>query len=270
MMAIVSLSENPVVPVLGDDVLRAVKTLALLSIFSILGACSTINGKTASSSGEGVADIYSNPKVVELQTKVARLQTENARLSNRVMELERTQKSNAQVAATEQDQPSDEESDSQPAAVVALREPTDLPDAVIDNPEAPEIAQSNVPVESAPRLTQPTFAATDSVFENEAETQTASASGALFGVHLASYRGADEARSGWRKLQRDNPDELGLLEPRLEDVEVEDKGRFLRLIGGGLSSREKAEALCANLQSKGLYCSVADFNGKRLSLTETG
>ena len=253
--------------------MRIVKTLVIFGAFSVLSACSTLTGKTASSSGEEATDLYANPKVVELQTKVARLQTENARLSNRVLELERTSASLARANAVElRDTDLDEEiaPSPEPAPVAALREPTDLPDAVIDNPQAPEIASSDVPVETAPRLTQPTFAATDQVFENEAETQTASAALPLFGVHLASYRGADEARSGWRKLQRENPDELGLLEPRLEDVEVEDKGRFLRLIGGGLSSREKAEALCANLQSKGHFCSVADFAGQRLSLTETG
>ena len=120
-----------------------------------------------------------------------------------------------------------------------------------------------VPVAEAPRLVQPTFASTDDVFENEAidDIQTASV---LFGVHLASYRKVEEAREGWRILQRENPDELGLLEPRIETVNLAEKGVFMRLIGGGFASQEKANELCAQLKLKGLYCSVAGF--KRRSL----
>jgi hypothetical protein len=79
----------------------------------------------------------------------------------------------------------------------------------------------------------------------------------------------EEARSGWRQLQRENPDELGLLEPRVEGVSVAGKGDFLRLVGGGFASRDKAESLCGQLKEKGLFCSVTSFEGERLSLAET-
>ena len=87
-------------------------------------------------------------------------------------------------------------------------------------------------------------------------------------MHLASYRRAEEASAGWRKLQRDFPDELGLLEPRIEKVTLADKGVFLRLVGGGFSSRDKANALCASLSAKGVFCRVANFGGDRLSMTD--
>ena len=254
----------------GDNILRFAKPLALTASILLAAGCSTFSGEQSAATGG--SDAYSNPQSIELQTRVARLQTENARLANRVLELQREIEalektrtaSNSSVPENQT-----EETDSAPAeTVVALRESSPAPaQPVVDNPEAPEMAQSDVPVESAPRLTQPTFAATDAVFENEAASPAAPPS-TLYGVHLASYRQTQEAREGWQKLQRENPDELGLLEPRLEAVEVPDKGEFFRLIGGGFSSQEKAEALCSNLKSKGLYCSVSEFSGERLSLTE--
>lgn len=252
---------------LGEIDLRSAKLSALFLTFSFLSACSTLSGEREASAP--AEDAYSDVRTIEMQTKVARLQTENARLANRVLELQRENASlrKSGDAAAQAEELQKEASKTPPVTAVALREPETAPKTVVDNPEAPEMAKSEVPVAPAPRLTQPTFTSTDTVFENEAENP---ASTRLYGVHLASYRQPAEAREGWRKLQRENPDELGLLEPRLESVEVPEKGFFLRLIGGGLSSQEKADALCANLKSKGLFCSVSEFSGERLSLTETG
>lgn len=246
--------------------MRAAKLASLIGAAAFLAACSTFSGGAETASGAD--DAYSTPRDIEVQTKVARLQTENARLANRVLELQREndQLRRSTAAAQARSAAAETEQQTAPAeTAVALREPQVLKQPVVDNPETPEMTGAEVPVEPAPRLTQPTFESTDAVFENEADLQTPAM---LFGVHLASYRKEDEARDGWRKLQRENPDELGLLEPRLETVEVPSRGAFLRLIGGGLSSREKAEALCSNLKSKGLYCAVSDFSGERLSLVE--
>ncbi|HNS86136.1 MAG TPA: SPOR domain-containing protein, partial [Parvularculaceae bacterium] len=60
------------------------------------------------------------------------------------------------------------------------------------------------------------------------------------------------------------------LEPRIEKVEVEGKGEYLRLVGGGFSSREKAKALCDTLASIGVFCRVATFGGDRLSMLDIG
>lgn len=246
--------------------MRPAKLLSLICAAAFLSACSTLTG------GDDVVgaadDAYSNPREIEAQTKVARLQTENARLANRVLELQRENDRLKRASATAAAAQAEAEQAAAPAeTAVALREPEVLQQPVVDNPETPEMTNTEVPVEPAPRLTQPTFESTDAVFENEAGSESRSPAN-LFGVHLASYRQEDEAREGWSKLQRENPDELGLLEPRLESVQVPERGSFLRLIGGGLSSREKAEALCSNLKSKGLYCAVSDFAGERLSLVD--
>ncbi|NWG71666.1 MAG: SPOR domain-containing protein [Parvularculaceae bacterium] len=149
----------------------------------------------------------------------------------------------------------------------ALQQPPEIsPETVVAAADADLAlaAAPTAPVETSPRLVQPTFASQETLFENEASDGIKTAS-VLFGVHLASYRHAEEARAGWVKLQRDYPDQLGLLEPRLERVELEGRGTFLRLIGGGFAAEEKAVALCAALKSLGAYCAVSSFEGERLS-----
>lgn len=248
--------------------MRPAKLLSLICASAFLTACSTFSGGGGDGAVSDADDAYSNPREIEAQTKVARLQTENARLANRVLELQRENDRLRRASAAAASAQAEADAANEPAeTAVALREPEVLQQPVVDNPDTPEMTNTEVPVEPAPRLTQPTFESTDAVFENEASSEARSPA-VLFGVHLASYRQEDEAREGWSKLQRENPDELGLLEPRLETVEVPDRGSFLRLIGGGLSSREKAEALCSNLKIKGLYCAVSDFAGERLSLVE--
>lgn len=156
------------------------------------------------------------------------------------------------------------------AEPTVLQQPAEIrPETVIADADADKALASAPakPVEAAPRLVQPTFASQETVFENEASDGIKTTS-VLFGVHLASYRHAEEARAGWVKLQRDYPDELGLLEPRLEKVDIEGRGVFLRLIGGGFASEEKASALCATLKAHGAYCAVAGFEGERLSFVD--
>lgn len=254
------------------------KAIAAALAAMLLAACSTLSGEDADLDASSAAALdIAEAELAELKVEMARLEADRARMANKLLELQRENErladagsrtaagSTAPVSAPEAPQVALRDLDPAPAK----REEARNPDALVDNPDAPDIQRSDVPVETSPRLVQPTFASTDAVFENEAETGAAEGDG-LFGVHLASYRREIEAREGWRKLQRENPDELGLLEPRLERVSLPERGDFLRLIGGALSSQEKAAALCANLRGKGLFCSVSSFAGDRLSLTETG
>ncbi len=241
----------------------------------LLSACSTLTGKSneskAALSPEAFEEIEMKTAALELENE--RLKSENARLANQLLALQRSERSKAEADAAEtaaDEAPSateaKQEAPPKPAPVAAA---PDADEVVVAETEAPELRGSEVLIEDAPRLVQPTFSSDETVFENEAvgEIETASV---LFGVHLASYRQMSEARDGWRQLQRENPDELGLLEPRIERVNLPDKGVFLRLIGGGFSSEERAAALCVNLKDKGLFCSVSGFQGERLSLAETG
>lgn len=239
------------------------KRSVAVAFLSALSACASFpgGGETAGASPEEMET--AQVQLASLQAEVAKLKSQNARLTNEVLALKRERDALEDVAMN-----SDAGADNLPPAPVPLKEePAPKSKAVVDDAASPALAKSEVPVENSPRLVQPTFASDETVFENEADGEIKTES-VLFGVHLASYRQLEEARAGWRQLQRENPDELGLLEPRIEPISIEGKGDFLRLVGGGFSSREKAEALCAQLKAKGMFCSIAGFEGERLSLSE--
>ena len=247
------------------------RSIVLVVGLILVSACSTMSkdnaSKIAAPAGEEGA---AQARVADLEVEVARLKSDNARLMARLLEIKRE---NEKLAATNEAAPSAQDSQ-QPVVEANLRDrpslavptPAPQPNAVVEEAASPDLKNGDVPVASAPRMVQPTFASTDAVFENEAGGDEIETQSVLFGVHLASYRRAADARTGWAKLQRDYPDELGLLEPRIRAISIPGKGDFLRLIGGGFSSREKAAALCASLKDKGFYCAVTSFEGQRLSL----
>lgn len=258
----------------GFIIVRSVKLLCYLAIVLSVSACSTFSGSASREAPLETDIAATQARANQLEIIVARLKSENARLANQVLELQRD---NEKLVA-QNDEGGDEaaepgalrEGQNSTPSIIASAGPQPQANAVVDTANAPELEQSDVPVEQAPRLVQPSFASTESVFENEAESDEIETASVLFGVHLASYRNVPEAREGWQKLQRENPDELGLLEPRLETVTIEQKGVFLRLIGGGFSSEDKAAALCASLMEKNLFCAVSSFRGQRLSLANAG
>lgn len=234
--------------------------LALLACAALSG-CSALGGGKADVAAEGDDLDWAALRTAELETEIAQLKARNAALENQLAEQRKAsaeaEKAETDVAAA----PAEATRQTQPVNPDAVIAAADVDAALADAPTKP--------VDSSPRLVQPTFASgEETVFENEAENAIPTSS-VLYGVHLASYRREEPARAGWRELQRENPDELGLLEPRIETVAIEGRGNFLRLIGGGFSSREKAEALCATLKAKGVFCSVTDFGGERLSLSDT-
>ncbi|GJL95480.1 MAG: hypothetical protein DHS20C05_18850 [Hyphococcus sp.] len=249
----------------------AVKPLFALVCFSFLSACSTLTGGAQSTNADLDTTETAEMRVAALESEISDLKADNDRLANELNALLKEQKLAEAVALKEA-----EDSAVDPLAptlsgapVIRVPDPTFKPREAVADAGLPELNGEDVPVENAPRMVQPTFASTDTVFENEADGEIETQS-ILFGVHLASYRKPADATEGWGKLQRENPDELGLLEPRIEEITVPEKGNFLRLIGGGFSSEEKAAALCASLQQKGLYCSVTGFNGDRLPLAQSG
>jgi len=84
-------------------------------------------------------------------------------------------------------------------------------------------------------------------------------------VHLASYRGAETAEAGWETLHAMFPDVLDGLSARLESVEIEGRGEFLRLKAGPFDTREAARSACRAIEAAGAYCAIADFTGEPLS-----
>ena len=247
----------------------SVKVLRIVALLATVSACSTFGGSGREAALPNELEA-THERANALEVEVARLKSENARLSNQVLELQREN----ETLVAENDEtlgagaPDLKDGPGEAPVVIASAKPQPQENAVVDTANAPELEQSDVPVEEAPRLVQPSFASTEAVFENEVDGDEIETTSVLFGVHLASYRNMPEAREGWQKLQRENPDELGLLEPRVETVTIPEKGVFMRLIGGGFSSQDKAAALCASLKEKSLFCAVSSFNGERLSLAD--
>lgn len=204
-----------------------------------------------------------------LNDEIAALKSENDRLKSQVQTLERQKsKAQAEVAALIETQAQSElaeiaGTEGQSAVGNNERSPTKAVVAAADVDGA--LKDAPTPVAESPRLVQPSFSDEKTVFENEATAGGIRLSSVLYGVHLASYKTMQKARDGWSELQRRFPDELGLLEPRVELVDIPERGEFLRLIGGGFSSESKANELCQRLTGKGRYCSVAGFSGQRLS-----
>jgi len=244
--------------------LSFIKKLSAIVLFGLVSACASFPGGSDEPAPQVVEDAEAAKlQVASLEAEVERLKSQNARLTNDLLAIKRERDQLALQEAVPDELPP------KPEYYADDEDHSPQPNAVVDDAASPALAKTDVPVETSPRLVQPTFASNETVFENEAEGDDIHTESVLFGVHLASYRHLEEARSGWRQLQRENPDELGLLEPRVEGVNVEGKGTFLRLIGGGFVSRDKAEALCGELKENGLFCSVTSFEGERLSLAET-
>jgi hypothetical protein len=255
--------------------MAAAKKAGALSLLLLVQSCATIFGSQKAELVEAQAIELDTVKAerARLQSQVETLKAENDRLE---LALADASKKAQRIAAADQPSlppaptPADEK-------VADAGTPAAEKPAGSTAPAAPVVAAPNardqlpaapVPVDAQPRLVQPRLASSDANFENEASNPEIKLTSVLWGVHLASYRRVEEASAGWAKLQRDNPDELGLLEPRIERVAIDGKGAYLRLVGGGFSSREKATALCDTLAAKGVFCRVANFGGERLSMLD--
>ena len=243
-----------------------------LSLFLFAQSCATIFGSEKADlvASQAVELDQVKAERAGLQAEVEKLQAEKARLEAQLADATKKAARLAALDAAAEPAAAAPPDQKPVASAAAERPPSTAPAApVVAAPNADSTSPAApVPVDAQPRLVQPRFAASEEIFENEAANPEIKMTSVLWGVHLASYRRMEEASAGWAKLQRDNPDELGLLEPRIERVTVEGKGAYLRLVGGGFSSREKAEALCEELTMKSVFCRVANFGGERLSMLD--
>ena len=253
------------------------RRVGVVSACLLASACSTLGISDRSSqqgdiTGDSPEEVkWSFADAEKLKAEIAQLKSENARLRSNLKSLERA-KNSAEEAALALAKGQQAEQLSSATSPAGLRgssakplKPTSTVVASADTEKA--ISDTQAPIEQSPRLVEQSFSDSNTVFENEAPGGIRLSS-VLYGVHLASYKTMDKARAGWRELQRKYPDELGLLEPRVEEIDIPERGVFLRLIGGGFSSRGKAGTLCMRLKAKGRYCAIAGFNGSRLSLAD--
>ncbi|WP_170294921.1 SPOR domain-containing protein [Roseospira navarrensis] len=79
------------------------------------------------------------------------------------------------------------------------------------------------------------------------------------GVRLASFGSAQAARTGWSKFQAAYPQLLQGLTPRLDPVDLGDRGTWHRLYAGPFESAAQARGLCGRISEMGDVCDVKTF-----------
>jgi SPOR domain len=84
----------------------------------------------------------------------------------------------------------------------------------------------------------------------------------MHAIHLGSYRTSSRAMQGYGELKTRIPEALTGLRPRVERVDLGQKGIFQRLKAGPFASRADAMRACAQIKNAGLYCVPSDFTGK--------
>lgn len=132
----------------------------------------------------------------------------------------------------------------QPAA--ALPAPA-RDETTVDSPSASD--ESIIP-------TAPTPAPPESPQLEPVPTPPAQAAvGGVF-VYLASYRSRESATKGWALLREAHADLLGELDHSVVEVDLGQQGMFFRVQAGPLASEAEANALCARLKSRDLYCAL--------------
>lgn len=80
-------------------------------------------------------------------------------------------------------------------------------------------------------------------------------------VHLASYRSAKQAESGWLQIKRAHGNVLGDIGHEVSRVEVGSKGTYYRLKAGPLPSTTDARALCSKLKQRRQFCDTTVTGG---------
>jgi len=83
---------------------------------------------------------------------------------------------------------------------------------------------------------------------------TSMSAGPKPGLHLASYRSADQAERGWSQLRRAHSEVLGNLNHTVSRVDLGSKGVFYRLVAGPFASSSEASSACAKLKSRRQFC----------------
>lgn len=78
----------------------------------------------------------------------------------------------------------------------------------------------------------------------------------LWRVHLASHRTEGAAINEWQELLKKDPRLYGAFDPKIEWVDLKDRGSFARLLLGGWPERKEADAACAKIRGPGRYCAA--------------
>lgn len=86
-----------------------------------------------------------------------------------------------------------------------------------------------------------------------------------FGVHLASFREAEAATGGWKKLASDYPNLLGVLSAKVKALDLPNLGgTYYRLKAGPFATDQMAKEVCEELEKVKQYCIVTIFDGQNI------
>lgn len=83
-----------------------------------------------------------------------------------------------------------------------------------------------------------------------------SAGTGLWRAHLASHRTEGAAINEWQELLKKDPKLYGNFDPKIEWIDVKDRGSFARLMLGGWPERKGADAACAKIRGPQRYCAA--------------
>lgn len=167
------------------------------------------------------------------------------------------------------------------AAPVVVAEPTPAPSGLIEAADAvrrlellrdsgyissAEYARERQAIELAVQptptaKTQASAAPTESAPKPMAKEQMAKPAGPQPAVHLASYRSAKQAETGWKQIVRAHGQVLGSLEHEVSRVQLGSKGTYYRLKAGPLQSVSEAKSLCSQLKRRRQFCDTTVMNG---------
>lgn len=119
--------------------------------------------------------------------------------------------------------------------------------------ETPSQAPTSSMVSPAPNLNA---AAVPAVEASRGKNAPSSSLQGAYLVQLAAVRDRAVAQSEWDRLQKANPDLLGMLSLHVMDVTLAGKGVFYRLRAGPLPSENAAKKLCAELAKRKEGCLI--------------
>lgn len=126
------------------------------------------------------------------------------------------------------------------------------------------------PVVTPPSATQPPMQIHASPVAREptpAAQGEAAASRTEFGIDLGGEPNINALRARWTNLQGGHGAIIGQLRPVVSVREGTRPGSIeLRLIAGPVANAGEAARLCASLQTKGVNCNTAVYDGQRLAL----
>lgn len=144
-----------------------------------------------------------------------------------------------------------------PLAAPSSVAPSAPPSGPLSDPGSLRLSLSPQPGQNTPAMKAAEPAPRPAVPPPQAAPQRAPAAipeALTAAIHLASYRSIENARDGWRILQRRYPSELGTLVPMVLEVDLGGgRGRMLRLQASALTQAE-AQSLCERLKQAGQYC----------------